>query len=307
MSRRPRITVQPPIPTFGLYGEGLKNQHESWLHSESIAARSALHDWEIRPHRHRDFFQILYIGSGSAEALLGETRFALQPPILVLVPARVPHGYRFSRDIQGHVLTAMTGRAERLLAMAGDMSGLLLQAGPVRLPLAGRKGEGTGERDEAADIAAAVAALAREFAGSAEGREAALEAHLLVILLAAWRLWRTAQRETGESGRQQRLAMQLQALIDRDFRQQRRIGHYAAQLGVSETHLNRISRAAFGLSALGLLNRRLLREAERDLTFTMLPVKAVALSLGFEDPAYFSRFFAKHTGITPMQFRRRQG
>lgn len=287
------------MPVFGLYGERLRNEPESWLHCESIAARSALHDWEIRPHRHRDFFQILYIASGSADALLGTARMALEPPLAVLVPPHVPHGYWFSRDIQGHVLTIMTGRAGRLLAMAGDLAGAMMAAGPVLLRLAGHA-------EEAAAMAAGVAALAREFAGSAEGRNAALEAHLLMVLLAAWRSWRAERQDAGPAGRQQRQAAQLQSLIDRDFRQHRRIGHYAGLLGVSETHLNRISRAAFGVSALGLLNHRLLREAQRDLTFTVMPIKAVALSLGFEDPAYFSRFFAKHAGMTPAQYRRRQ-
>lgn len=299
MQETARKAARAAMPVFGLYGERLKNEPESWLHCESIAARSALHDWEIRPHRHRDFFQILYIASGSAEALLGTQHVTLAPPLAVLVPPHVPHGYRFSEDIQGHVLTIMAGRAERLLAMAGDMGNAMMQAGPMLLPLAAHPEEATG-------MAANVAALAREFAGSAEGRNAALEAHLLLILLAAWRAWRSERRAAGLGGRQQRQALQLQSLIDRDFRQHRRIGHYADLLGVSETHLNRISRAAFGVSALGLLNRRLLREAERDLTFTVMPVKAVALSLGFDDPAYFSRFFAKHAGMTPAQYRRRQ-
>lgn len=297
MQRPIRKSPKTAIPTFGLYGEGLKNEQESWLHCESIAARSALHDWEIKPHRHRDFFQILYIASGSGRAMLGGREVALHPPMAVLVPPSMPHGYRFSRDIKGHVLTVTAARAGRLLAMAGDLGGAFAEAGPALLRL-------EKQPEEAADMAGAVAALAREFAGSAEGRAAALEAHLLVILLAAWRIWRAERRAADGEGRQQRLALQLQALIDRDFRQQRRIGHYAGQLGVSETHLNRISRAAFGLSALGLLNRRLLREAERDLTFTVMPVKVVALSLGFEDPAYFSRFFAKHAGMTPAQYRR---
>ena len=87
---------------------------------------------------------------------------------------------------------------------------------------------------------------------------------------------------------------------------ERMVAFYAGRLGVSETHLNRICRAAFGTSALGAITRRLMLEATRDLTFTTMSVKEVAYSLGFEDPAYFTRAFLRATGETPGAFRKRE-
>ena len=56
---------------------------------------------------------------------------------------------------------------------------------------------------------------------------------------------------------------------------------------------------------MGAISQRIVLEATRDLTFTVLSVKEIAYSLGFDDPAYFTRFFTKHTGLTPTQFRKR--
>ncbi len=56
------------IPTYALYGELSENLPPERLHCESIAERSRLYDWEIQPHRHEAFFQILHIRSGSGEA-----------------------------------------------------------------------------------------------------------------------------------------------------------------------------------------------------------------------------------------------
>jgi AraC family transcriptional regulator, transcriptional activator of pobA len=53
----------------------------------------------------------------------------------------------------------------------------------------------------------------------------------------------------------------------------------------------------------GLIARRLLEAAQRDLVFTPSPVQKVAYSLGFSDPAYFNRFFRRMTGTTPGAFR----
>ena len=75
------------------------------------------------------------------------------------------------------------------------------------------------------------------------------------------------------------------------------------ELGITPTQLNRVCRELLGKSALGAINARLLLEAERDLVYTFIGVKAIALSLGFSDAGYFSRFFSKHRRCTPTRFR----
>ena len=62
-------------------------------------------------------------------------------------------------------------------------------------------------------------------------------------------------------------------------------------------------------SALGVIHDRVIAEAARDLAFTTLKVKEIGQSLGFDDPAYFSRFFTKSAGLSPRTYRavRRSG
>jgi len=44
-------------------------------------------------------------------------------------------------------------------------------------------------------------------------------------------------------------------------------------------------------------------EAERQLRHTSMTITQIAYFLGFEDPAYFSRFFSKRVGVSPRAFR----
>jgi AraC family transcriptional activator of pobA len=51
----------------------------------------------------------------------------------------------------------------------------------------------------------------------------------------------------------------------------------------------------------------MLIEAERQLRYTGMSITQIAYYLGFEDPAYFSRFFTKGMGASPRSFRRSTG
>ena len=74
---------------------------------------------------------------------------------------------------------------------------------------------------------------------------------------------------------------------------------------MSESRLNRLCRAAAGKSALEVVQDRLTLEARRRLIHVAGPVSSLAYELGFDDPAYFWRFFKRRTGMTPREFRRR--
>ena len=52
-----------------------------------------------------------------------------------------------------------------------------------------------------------------------------------------------------------------------------------------------------------MINQRLLLEAKRSLVYTAMTINQVADSLGFSEPAYFSRFFKRSTGQSPKDFR----
>ena len=82
---------------------------------------------------------------------------------------------------------------------------------------------------------------------------------------------------------------------------------YAATLCTSEASLRRACLATTGQTPIELLHLRLLVEAERQLRYTSMSVTQVAYYLGFEDPAYFSRFFSRRMGLSPRGFRARDG
>jgi AraC family transcriptional activator of pobA len=103
-----------------------------------------------------------------------------------------------------------------------------------------------------------------------------------------------------------RKALQIEkfrSLIDKSFRSEHSLQTYANQVGVTVGQLSRLCREVLGKSSLQVMNDRLIQEAQRELVYTALPIKQLASELGFEDDAYFSRFFRKHIGMTPKAYR----
>ena len=286
------------IPTYALYGEHDEHLGADWLHCETILARSRLHDFEIRPHRHEQFYQILFLETGEGLVTIDGREALLEAPCLLLLPPLVVHGFSFSHNVEGLVVTLFERRLAEILRASPDVIRGL--EAPRLLGLAE-------ELPVARRIAAILAAVWDEFRAQQPARLAAIEAQLVLVLIAAHRLAVQAGEAAVEGQvRGQAHIVRFRQLVEQDFRRRLPIETYAGRLGLTATHLNRLCRTHLGASALDVVNARIMLEAKRCLVFTSLGVKETAGALGFEDPAYFTRFFRRESGLTPLAFRARQ-
>jgi AraC family transcriptional activator of pobA len=78
---------------------------------------------------------------------------------------------------------------------------------------------------------------------------------------------------------------------------------YADRLAVHVNHLNKVLKEMTGQTTTELVAARMEQEAKILLRQTDWAVAGIAWSLGFDEPAHFSNFFKKQTGVTPMEFR----
>lgn len=290
-----RTPAAPQLPTYGLYGESTPPQSVDALHCETIADRSRLHDWEIRPHRHSALLQILHMVSGQVHAQLESATLVLQGPAWVVVPPRAVHGFRFSTDVQGTVVTVAEAHARRLLDGKPGLAEASLAPRAAELPPA-----------VAVEAQQATTALHLEFSALQPWRSLALDTALTRLLLILARTPGGARQplSTGYS-RAEHHAQAFRSLIELQFRDQPSMALMAAALAITPTQLNRVCQRVLGCNALAVLHARLLLEAQRELAFTGLSIKQIAAGLGFADAAYFTRFFERHAKATPSQWRAR--
>src|SRR5690606_15543797 len=87
------------------------------LNFEWIPERSAHFNFHIRPHRHDAMLQVLYVVQGSGQVLLEERTWQLPAPSIAIVPAGHVHGFDFSDDVDGPVITAAQRPMESLAGL----------------------------------------------------------------------------------------------------------------------------------------------------------------------------------------------
>lgn len=97
--------------------------------------------------------------------------------------------------------------------------------------------------------------------------------------------------------------IKFKQLIEDNYTAQKNVSSYAEMLNMNPSCLNELAKRTTGITAGELIRNRVIDETKKLLYSSSISGKEIAFQLGFEDPAYFSRFFRKYTGLTLKEFR----
>jgi AraC family transcriptional activator of pobA len=97
--------------------------------------------------------------------------------------------------------------------------------------------------------------------------------------------------------------IKFKQLIEENFTKEKNVSPYAEMLNMNPSCLNELTKRTTGITAGELIRNRVIDEIKKLLYSSKMSGKEIAYELGFDDPAYFSRFFKKYTGTTLNEFR----
>lgn len=281
------------VPAYALYGEGADGFPDE-LHVETIPARSAMYDWRIRSHRHGDLYQFFFIVSGGGTAIIDGAAHALGPGTAIALPPLVVHAFDFAPHTDGYVVSMPASVLDHWSRPRAQWRSLF--KAPLILSVTGA---------QAVQLRATLDPALAESGEHGAARSEALTAFAGLILVWFHRASVVgAPEDSGDvASGGTRLVERFTAQVEEDYRQHRSLSDRARRLGVSVPHLTRLCRRVTGRSASGIVQERLALEARRHLAYTSMTVAEIAFGLGFEDPAYFTRFFTRHVGVSPRAYR----
>lgn len=93
-------------------------------------------------------------------------------------------------------------------------------------------------------------------------------------------------------------------LLNQHCRTEHSVSFYASELCITPEYLSRIMKSFSGKTVNQWISEALMREAERLLRNPDLSIQQVADMLNFSDQSSFGKFFKKHRGTSPMNFKK---
>ena len=227
-------------------------------------------------------------GRGTVTTQSGVIRFAA--PCAVIIPAGQAHNFQFEPNARGMAVTITSSYRQNLVTRERDFA--MLFAAPVVIPLVPEQ------------LTWPLTRLAHELSELDVAHTAAADSYLLSILVQCARaLEHSLAIQAAHPKAVTTLMTRFRELIEQHYRDNMTLAQYSANLGVTQTRLREASLMVTGMLPNQLIQQRVLLEARRALLNSNMTIAQTAYHLGFNDPAYFSRFFTKAMGQSPRMYR----
>jgi AraC family transcriptional activator of pobA len=246
----------------------------------------------LGPNRQSRFI-IIYVTKGSGEKTIGTHRFGVKDKTLMIVPSRTIHSAAYEEGTKGFYLSFNLH--------------FFLQAGFPNQQLATRKlfDESIqpfvivgSEQDKR--LTNIFEVILKESAQDLKNREAIIALKILELMVLCDRYFSKQKKELSIGNP---YIIQYLDLIDMHYKEEHSTSYYAARLNIHPNALNAAIKRGSGSSAKRVLETKLLNESKSLLRQTSLSIKEIAYQIGFNSPPVFFRFFKRHTGLSPEQYR----
>ena len=248
------------------------------------------------PHRH-NYYHLLWMTRAEGTHMLDFEHFDVRDHSVFFVSPGQLHAWASSVRPQGYVINISAAFFVQMFPRADDIAQFPFFHLACDTPVMYLT---PAEHDELLPL---LQEIEREIQDRGEGRFDIVRSYLLVLLTRLRRLYplTDAVRASGPS---YALAKRFMLLIESEYLKLTSIGQYAQALDVSERQLNEAVKSTVARTAGQVIQDRIVLQAKRLLCNSDLPIADIAYQLNFEDPAYFARFFKRHTQRTPGEFRR---
>lgn len=144
--------------------------------------------------------------------------------------------------------------------------------------------------------------LIEEFKTKEAAQYDMLQSYLKQFIIHAVRVTKT--NHIIKDDNETKLFKDFSVLVDQNFKTLHAVTDYAHRLGVSPKSITKHFKKTGTQTPSDFIKNRIILEAQRQLLYSEDSVKQIAYDLGFNDSAYFTRFFKKATSKSPLQFKK---
>jgi len=283
------------IPVYSLHNFSSPERKSQQFQVEVFDAKR--HFSVKYPHRH-DFFEVLFLQKGSGLHVIDDNKYEIKPPCVFFMSPGQAHKLELSQDIEGfiYIFTSDFYLLNRInqnsliefpffYTIHQDNPPLLLNNEPDVRFLESLFMQGISEIEQSGDHS-------HEMLRS-----------ILDLILSTCAARYPVNDNLLNKGKGQFLVKRFFHLIEENSQKNLSLSSYASLIGVTANHLTQTVKVLTGKTSQQIIKAKQLLEIKRLLVHTNLNISEIASQLNFEDQSYFSKFFKRETGLTPLQYR----
>lgn len=288
------------IPNIILGQDYDRRYLDALIHYDILENLAVFFGRDMPVHRHAQYLQIHYIDRGEIRFHIDDKIYHTQGPALLLTPPSVPHSFLTAPDACGHVLTIHQSIIWQLLK---DGLQQQLESQLNRELSLGFKDLKAEESIHWSMLVQTLEAISREWNEDYPAKNLTLQTLVRLLLIQISRLSAGESVSTSVNNDDLQSFRQFSNLIQEHYQEHWQLSAYTSALGLSESRLHQICQRIANRSPKKIIHDRIIQESKRLLTFSNLSSSEICYKLGFSDPAYFSRFFKRNTGVTTQRYR----
>jgi AraC-like DNA-binding protein len=244
-------------------------------------------DTRKQAHRH-DFYVLVYVKDGSGVQYLDYEEIPIVPGrVHFIAPQKV---HLWQGKCNGYVMVISASYIQNIAKVLDDLFMHFDNNVYLDIP-----------KKEQEQFDALMEIVANRY--YAQGTSPALLQSLVQTFLYYCSDLKQRQQTRKQKPQDERL-LKIKQLIEKHYKDEYSTSMYAHKLSLTPQHLNRLLKQYTGKTIGKLVKERKILEAKRELVFTNKSIDAIGESLGFFDSSNFSKYFKKHTSLSPSVFRK---
>ncbi len=286
------------IPVYSLHNFTQKGNTSQQFQVEVFDANR--HFSVKYPHRH-DFFEVLYLAKGSGFHVIDGNKYEIRPPCVFFMSPGQAHKIEFSSDIAGYIFIFTS---EFYLISQSNQNRLI--EFPFFFTI--RQDNPPLNLDSAEDVLFIETLFKKAIAEAEKGENYSLDflrSVLDLILTFCSVLYKTGENQLSK-GKGHIVVKKFFQIVEENYQNNLSVNEYAGLLAITPNHLTQTVTRLTGKTSLQIIKAKQVLEIKRLLVHTNLSITEISNRLNFPDQSYFTKFFKRETGVTPLQYRANQ-
>lgn len=247
------------------------------------------------PHRH-DYYEIIFLEDGSGEHVVDFEPHEVKTSAFYFLSKGQIHFWKLDKALKGKVLLFPR---EFLIPPGTHFNyedDLLVFNSLSQTPNVFVSG------DNEVKMREILSNINAEFERKSDCSLSILRAYVHILLVNLLRIY-AMEQPTNILDNTNTMVRKFRQLVTENYLTVRNVQEYADLMGMSTTHLRDTVKEITGYSPGQIIRQEIIFEAKRRLANTEMTTAEVGYTLNFEDTSYFSRFFKRETGLTPLKYR----